>query len=118
MLQGEVSAQVLATPIIGLLKSSSLKTIARSIERLGACCGPAVISLLRKLSDRFPGCCSDITTSLSILILQKLFQVFRSPRNLLFPLGNVSLSSELLCNFKYKFATSSVTHRGMRSSKW
>src|SRR6266516_2282397 len=46
-LQGVISLQVLATPIIGLLKSSSVRPTARSIERLGARTSPSVIALLR-----------------------------------------------------------------------
>ena len=45
MLQGETSAPALATPMIGSLKSSSPKPMARSIARLGARSGPEVISL-------------------------------------------------------------------------
>src|SRR5450755_1843743 len=46
-LQGVISLHVLATPISGLLKSSSVSPTARSIERLGARSAPSVIILLR-----------------------------------------------------------------------
>src|SRR5580658_465149 len=42
MLQGVTLAQVEATPICGLTKSSSWKPTARSIARAGACCAPSV----------------------------------------------------------------------------
>ena len=48
-LHGVISLHVLATPISGLLKSSSVKPTARSIERFGARTSPSVIILLRRL---------------------------------------------------------------------
>src|SRR5437868_6166279 len=49
VLHGVISLHVLATPISGLLKSSSVKPTARSIERFGARTSPSVIILLRRL---------------------------------------------------------------------
>jgi hypothetical protein len=42
ILQGMVSIQVVATPTIGLARSSSVKPIALSIDRAGARSGPSV----------------------------------------------------------------------------
>jgi len=52
-LQGFMLECPLATPTIGLSKSPSLKSTARSMARLGARATPAVINLLRQLSAMF-----------------------------------------------------------------
>ena len=49
-LQGMVSIQVVATPISGLARSSSLKPVPRSIARAGARSGPSVSAALRRLA--------------------------------------------------------------------
>ena len=48
-LQGMVSIQVLATPMIGLRRSSSVKPMALSMARAGARSRPSVIPRLRCL---------------------------------------------------------------------
>src|SRR5436305_5565880 len=50
-LHGVISLHVLATPISGLLKSSSVKPTARNMERLGARISPSVMVRLRLLRE-------------------------------------------------------------------
>src|SRR5258706_8200241 len=63
-LQGFIVEWPLATPMIGLSKSPSLKPTARSMARLGERAGPWVISLERRLAASAIGCSSSERRSL------------------------------------------------------
>ncbi len=64
-LHGIVSIQVVATPMIGLARSSSLKPVPFSIARAGARSGPSVMAALLRLAGSLGpyGCVGMLTTA-------------------------------------------------------